>query len=134
MKSAEDCLWQDELAAHRVQQYGGAGPRGEAGGELQQHQAGQEPHAEQLTADLQAAELAADTESSNTSPGWNSWVVAGHASRAPGGGSPTSAERPNRPIVGSAWPPRQSIAEGAAGRTGRALRVHRTRHVCDSQR
>ena len=75
LKYAEDCLGQDGVAAHRVQQDGGAGLRGEAGGELHQHQAGQEHHAEQLPADLQAMELAAETESSNTPPEWTSWVM-----------------------------------------------------------
>ena len=72
---AEDRLGQDGVAAHRVQQAGGAGLRGEAGGELRHDQAGQEHGAEQLPADLQGDGLAAEAESSNTPPGWTSWVT-----------------------------------------------------------
>lgn len=42
---------------------------------------------------------------------------------------PTREAQPNWPILWSAWPARQSIAEGTPGPTGRALRVHRTHEV-----
>lgn len=72
---AEDRLGQDGVPAQGVEQAGGAGLRGEAGGELRHHQSGEEHGAEQLPADLQGDGAGRGGRVLKHPPGWTSLVT-----------------------------------------------------------
>ncbi|MFF7702837.1 hypothetical protein [Streptomyces lydicus] len=80
---AEDAAREGGVAAHGVEQPGGARLGGDAGGELGDDQAGQEDRGEEIATMVLAISKAAELGSSKLLPGCVSWVAQATATKMP---------------------------------------------------